>query len=168
MWQAFRSWSRIRKITVGGALALAVIQLVPYGREHRNPRVTAEPAWDAPETRAMAVRRCFDCHSNQTHWPWYAGVAPLSWLIQHHVDEGRHELNFSEWDRRQSESWQAAVETSTGDMPVFGYLSLHPEARLTPAEVRRLAQGLLNTVAKDPPGGAPLVGAVADDEVQDD
>src|SRR5215216_1353338 len=79
-----------------------VLQLVPYGRRHDNPPTTREPAWDDPTTRALAVRACFDCHSNETRWPWYSYVAPVSWLTQRDVDEGRRELNFSEWDRQQA------------------------------------------------------------------
>ena len=59
--------------------AVVVMQLVPYGRDHSNPPVTAEPNWDSPETRALFKRACFDCHSNETVWPWYAYVAPFSW-----------------------------------------------------------------------------------------
>ena len=62
-------------IVIVGFLA---IQLVPYGRTHTNPPVTAEPAWDSPQTRALAVRACFDCHSNETVWPWYTSIAPIS------------------------------------------------------------------------------------------
>src|SRR4030042_2927111 len=58
----------------------AVIQAVPYGRDHSNPPVRQEPAWDSPATRALAVDACFDCHSNQHSWPWYSNIAPISWL----------------------------------------------------------------------------------------
>ena len=57
---------------------LLLIQLVPYGRNHANPPVRQEPAWDSPQTRELAVRACYDCHSNQTAWPWYTNVAPIS------------------------------------------------------------------------------------------
>jgi mono/diheme cytochrome c family protein len=168
MSKLWKSWSRARKLAFGVAVTAVVIQAVPYGRGRGNPPVQAEPAWDTPETRDLAVRRCFDCHSNETRWPWYAAVAPLSWFIQHHVDEGRRELNFSEWNRPQHDVYEAAITTRNGEMPVFGYLSLHPEARMTEAELKRLAQGLLNTVAKNPPGGADSVrGAAADSGLDD-
>lgn len=79
---------------VGG---FVLMQLVSYGRNHTNPPVVSEPTWDSPETRALAVRACYDCHSNETVWPWYTNVAPVSWLIQREVAEGREELNFSTW-----------------------------------------------------------------------
>ena len=77
-------------LRVGGFVVLVVvlfglIQLVPVQRT--NPPVVAEPPWDSPETRALAVRACFDCHSNETVWPWYAYVAPVSWLVAHDTDE---------------------------------------------------------------------------------
>ncbi|HEX2864506.1 MAG TPA: heme-binding domain-containing protein, partial [Deinococcales bacterium] len=78
--------------------AFLLIQLVPYGRAHAAPAVTGEPAWPAG-ARQLAVRACFDCHSNQTVWPWYSNIAPVSWLVQHDVDEGRHWLNFSQWNQ---------------------------------------------------------------------
>src|SRR5690348_15393640 len=96
---------RRRRVLVWGALALvgifALMQAVPYGRSHSNPPVTAEPKWNSPQTRALAVRACFDCHSNQTKWRWYSNIAPVSWLVQRDVDGGRGTLNFSEWNRPQ-------------------------------------------------------------------
>lgn len=77
------------------------IQAVLYGRQHSNPPVVAEPKWDAPQTRSLAARACFDCHSNETVWPWYSNFAPISWLVQRDVDEGRRALNFSEEPRAE-------------------------------------------------------------------
>jgi Haem-binding domain len=78
--------------------------------------VSAEPAWDSPKTRALAVTACFDCHSNETAWPWYTNVAPMSWLTQRDVDEGRDALNFSEWDRPQDAEDVSEV-IREGEMP---------------------------------------------------
>jgi hypothetical protein len=119
-----------------------VAQAVPYGRSHRNPPVVAEPSWNSPATRVLAERACFDCHSNQTRWPWYSHVAPMSWLVQNHVDEGRRVLNFSEWNRGNSEAGEAAETVREGEMPPRSYVLLHPEARLTDAEREQLARGL--------------------------
>jgi hypothetical protein len=74
---------------IGAVILLVGIQVIPYGRSHTNPPVTGEPAWDSPKTRELAVRACYDCHSNQTVWPWYSHIAPISWLVQQDVDEGR-------------------------------------------------------------------------------
>lgn len=125
-----------------GVLGLLVlIQLVPYGRDHQNPDVVAEPSWDSPQTRDLAVRACFDCHSNETTWPWYSNIAPLSWLIQRDVDEGREHLNFSEWNRRQR-SGESAETVREGEMPPPYYTVTHPNARLSDSEMQALAQGL--------------------------
>ena len=125
---------------------LAAAQLVPYGHAHSNPPVVREPAWNTPETRALAERACFDCHSNQTKWPWYASIAPVSWLVQDHVDEGRAILNFSEWDKPYEEASEAAETLQEGEMPVAGYTWLHPEADLSPAEKATLIAGLTATL----------------------
>ena len=121
---------------------LIVAQFVPYGRDHRNPPVVAEPTWNSSTTRALVERACFDCHSNQTHWPWYSHVAPMSWLVQDHVDEGRRELNFSEWSGASSEAREAAETVRDGEMPPRSYLLLHPEARLSDQEIQVLIDGL--------------------------
>lgn len=121
--------------------AIVVMQLVPYGRDHSNPPVSAEPKWDSPETRALFKRACFDCHSNETTWPWYANVAPVSWLVQNDVDGGREHLNFSEWDRAQRHAGDVAFETRNGDMPPWFYLPMHPDAKLSDAEVKALMDG---------------------------
>ncbi len=104
------------------------LQLVPYGRDHVNPSRRAEPDWDRAETRALAVRACFDCHSNETTWPWYAHVAPVSWLLQRDVEEGRRALNFSEWDQPRQEAEDLAETVATGEMPPWLYRVTHPEA----------------------------------------
>jgi hypothetical protein len=143
-----RPW--IRKVLLAISIAIvgafAVIQLVPYGRDHTNPPVVAEPAWDRPSTRALAVRACFDCHSNETRWPWYSHVAPISWLLQRHVDEGRRVLNFSEWHRTYEEEGESAETVLENEMPLASYELMHPAARLTEAEKRELADGLTATL----------------------
>ena len=95
-----RRWKSLFAIATVAVLGLVLVaQLIPYGRNHRNPPIVAEPTWNSPSTRALAERACFDCHSNETRWPWYSHVAPTSWLVQNHVDEGREVLNFSDWNR---------------------------------------------------------------------
>lgn len=129
-------------ILVGGFL---LVQLFPYGRAHANPAVVQEPDWPDPQTLALAERACFDCHSNETAWPWYSNVAPVSWLVQRDVDEGRHALNFSEWGMSAEEGEEGeemAEAVYSGEMPPAVFLITHPEARLTDAEKQQLAQGL--------------------------
>jgi len=127
------------------AVALAS-QVVPYGRDHANPPVTREPAWDSPGTRELAKRACFDCHSSETEWPVYASIAPVSWLVQHDVTEGRGALNFSEWHRAQEGAKDASQEVLQREMPPATYRFVHAHARLTAAEMERLANGLVKTL----------------------
>lgn len=137
-------------IGLGLLAALLAIQLVPYGRDHRNPAVRSEPPWDSPATRDLAKQACFDCHSNETAWPAYASIAPASWLVQHDVDEGRAVLNFSEWQRPQEEATEASEVLLEGEMPPAAYQLMHAHARLGRADRDRLAQGLAKTL-----GGSP-------------
>jgi mono/diheme cytochrome c family protein len=124
---------------------LTLIQAVPYGRDHTNPPVVAEPAWDSARTRELAAVACFDCHSNETRWPWYSNVAPLSWSIQSEVDGGRDELNYSEFDPAEDHFAESAKSVRDGEMPPGKYLLLHPDARLSSAEEQELIGGLVAT-----------------------
>jgi mono/diheme cytochrome c family protein len=147
-----RKWI-LRGILVLVAL-LAVIQLVPYGRDHSRSPVTREIAWDSARTRALAKDACYDCHSNLTEWPWYSNIAPISWLVYADVQSGRSTLNFSEWDKPQESGSSDIVEAARGgSMPPWQYKPLHPAGRLTAAEREALARGLEQTLAKDPPIG---------------
>jgi hypothetical protein len=137
------SWSRALAALV---VVFVAIQVVPYGRDHENPPVIEEPLWDSQGTRALAVRACFDCHSNETTWPVYASVAPVSWLVQHDVDEGREYLNFSEWNRPQEDAHEAGEHTRDGSMPLRPYQLAHAHARLTNQEREALATGLDRTL----------------------
>lgn len=140
-------WAKLGSAVLIGGLLL--IQLVPYGRDHDNPAAVAEPSWDSSQTRELTVRACFDCHSNETVWPWYSYIAPVSWLVQRDVDEGREELNFSEWNRPQEEAEESAETVREGSMPPRTYLLTHPEARLTDTELAALADGLAATLGED-------------------
>jgi mono/diheme cytochrome c family protein len=138
----------VKRLALGIGLAVVLgflaIQLVPYGHNHTNPPVLSEPAWDSAATRATAVVTCFDCHSNQTVWPWYSNVAPMSWLVQHDVDEGRQALNFSEWGNGQ-EGGESAEAVSEGQMPPFSYTLTHPNAKLSAADRAAFIRGLVAT-----------------------
>jgi mono/diheme cytochrome c family protein len=144
---------KLKKIVVTAGIAfvalLVLIQLIPLSRE--DPPVTREVRWDSPQTRELAQQACFDCHSNETVWPWYAYVAPLSWQVVHHVNDGRRHLNFSEWDHPNENQRRIVEEISSGRMPSWDYLLLHPEAKLTQAEQQALIDGLKQTLANDPP-----------------
>ena len=129
-------------IIAAAILLFGAIQLIPYGHNHNNPDVVAEPQWNDQSTRDLAVRACYDCHSNETTWPWYADLAPISWLVQRDVEEGRRALNFSEWGTAGRRAFEAAEIVAEGEMPPFYYAFMHPGAVLTNAERQALAQGL--------------------------
>jgi hypothetical protein len=95
----------------------------------------AEPLRESEAGKVLA-QACGNCHSNQTAWPWYSHVAPVSWWIQSHVRKGREEFNFSKWTSYSARQRRAKLDSicgliSTGRMPPWSYTMLHPEARLT-------------------------------------
>jgi len=148
--------SRLRHWTPRVLLALcaavAALQLVPYGRAHGNPPVRSQPSWDSPRTKQLFAQACGACHSNLTRWPWYSNVAPVSWLVQHDVNEGRSRFNVSEWRQQaQPEAGDAAEVVRSGEMPPLQFRLAHPEARLSSAERAALAAGLERTFAAGPP-----------------
>jgi len=146
-------WRWIRWGLIGAIALFLAIQLVPYGRSHDNPPTTAEPKWASTRVRALTKNACFDCHSNETTWPWYSNVAPVSWMVQHDVDSGRSTLNFSEGNQPQEADPDDIVEVvKSGEMPPWYYRIAHPKSRLSSAEKATLAAGLAQTVRNSPPG----------------
>ncbi|WP_167599221.1 heme-binding domain-containing protein [Chlorobaculum sp. 24CR] len=126
-------------------VVLILIQLIP-GPSHENPPVTGTPQWDSPRTAELFKRACANCHSNETVWPWYSTVAPLSWIINLDVSVGRSKLNVSEWGRTgKNDGDEAAGALRKGKMPPWFYMPAHPEAKLTAAEKDELVNGLVAT-----------------------
>jgi hypothetical protein len=120
------------------AVLFALIQLFPVS--HSNPPVSSDPRALAPIS-GMLKRACYDCHSNQTGWPWYSFVAPASWVVSRHITEARQHLNFSEWDAYASDPETAAHklaevadQVASGKMAPWYYRVTHPAARLNRAE----------------------------------
>ena len=139
-----------KKITIwfviGIVLLGLLIQLIPLPGRGNNPPVVAEPKWDGPQTAALVKRACYDCHSNETVWPWYSYVAPVSWLVYNDTMEGRSRLNFSEWNRPQRGAGEMVRAIQDGRMPPAIYLPMHPSAQLTSAEKQQLINGLTNSL----------------------
>ena len=142
--------ARIAAIAVG---LFCVAQLIPYGRDHTNPLKLAEPEWDSPGTRTLFFRGCHDCHSNETSWPWYSFVAPISWLVQHDVNEGRSHFNVSEWGHGKQHGDEAAKMIRDEEMPLWYYRPLHSNARLSPKELKEFITGLEKTFGSESAGG---------------
>lgn len=135
-------------LVIVGVVAFVALQLVPVSRD--NPPVVREVRWDSPETRALAERACFDCHSNETKFPWYASIAPPSLLLSRHITEGRDNMNFSDWDNYYLDYDEIEEQIVEGKMPPRSYLLMHPEAQLNDAEKQQLLAGFRATTDADP------------------
>lgn len=124
-------------------LAFGVLQLFPVDTSvppDSDPLVIQDA-----QIASIVDRACSDCHTNNTRWPWYARVAPASWLLARHVREGREELNLSAWGelaiRRQYSKLGEVIEyVESGEMPLRSYTWGHPEARLTDADRQALVE----------------------------
>ena len=147
MDQPKQNWKRTIGIGAVIIVVLAIaIQLIPVDRT--NPTIVSEPNWDSPATRALAKDACFDCHSNETVWPWYSKIAPVSWLTWRDVEEGRDHLNFSDWDNQHVRAGEIAEVIDEGEMPPWFYVIMHPEAKLSDSEKQALIDGLLATTGQ--------------------
>ena len=136
----------LKWIVIIGIVGFLGLQLVPYGRNHVNPPVVSEPNWDSQATRDLAVRACYDCHSNETVWPWYSNIAPVSWLVQKDVDSGRRHLNFSDWANVREPN-EIIEMVQGGYMPPAQYTLMHKDAVFTAAEKDAFINGIRATIA---------------------
>jgi mono/diheme cytochrome c family protein len=145
-------------VVAAGAALFLLIQIIPIGPQRTNPPVVAEPKWDSSKTRALAKRACFDCHSNETKWPWYSRITPVSWLLANDVLNARAAFNFSDWHAGDMRSAAMDAQINSGRMPLPQYLLIHPTARFTDTEKQQLIAGLTATLASEtvkPPSTAP-------------
>jgi mono/diheme cytochrome c family protein len=133
-------------VFTAGLIVFVLIQLVPFGHNHTNPPVVQEPNWDSPATRQMAKDYCFQCHSNETQWPWYSNIAPASWLVYNDVAEGRREFNFSDWGNNPGEPDEMVEQIQSGGMPPIQYWIFHPSSRLNAAQKEAFINGLQATI----------------------
>ncbi|MFY0600380.1 MAG: heme-binding domain-containing protein [Cyclobacteriaceae bacterium] len=125
---------------------LILIQLFPGEKpetSQENPGDIHNEVLIDPLVSDILKKACYDCHSNETKYPWYASVAPVSWLVIHDVEEGRGELNFSEWatfsaKRKNHKLEEIAEEVEEGEMPMKIYTFTHEEARLSEEETEKL------------------------------
>jgi Haem-binding domain len=146
---ARRRWVRLAAILAG---VVAALQFVPIDRT--NPPVTSEIHASAA-VDAVLRRSCYDCHSNETVWPWYSRVAPISFVVSRDVHQGRHHLNFSTWGEYDSVRQAKSVreiwkQVSTGEMPMSIYLPFHPHARLGDPDKAALEAWAKSVAAANP------------------
>ena len=124
-------WKKYLSIILLAVLVL--IQFKPVDRS--NPEVTGEIN-PPEEVKRILKTSCYNCHSHETVYPWYSYVAPVSWLVEHDVNEAREELNFSTWNsytekkkkKKIEEIWE---EIEEDEMPLWFYEIVHPESRLS-------------------------------------
>lgn len=141
-----RKWSKRVLLT----LLIVFVGLQFIRIDKNNPKV--EQAKDfiaitqpSEEIENMLRTACYDCHSNETKYPWYTNVAPVSFWIKHHIDEGREHLNFSEWgdyseDKRNHKLHECEEETEEGEMPLSSYTLTHGDAKLSSEQKEELAE----------------------------
>jgi len=136
----------LKWVLIIGVVCLVIAQF--FGPAKTNPASDATQSIEArlqvtPQAAAIMDRSCNDCHSNKTRWPWYSNVAPVSWFVIDHVNEGRENINFSEWGKyspRDSDSLlrQMCREVRAGVMPLSSYTPLHPGSKLSAEDVKTL------------------------------
>ncbi len=133
--------ARLRTGVFVGLLALCSIAVHPFGsvKVAQRQAVPAGGLKVPPEIAAVLKRSCMDCHSNQTAWPWYSYVAPVSWLVERDVRRGRDHMNLSEWNqydftRQEKLLADIASAVKNSEMPVPQYTLIHRDAKLSGAE----------------------------------
>lgn len=138
----------IAGVVVVGFVLLQLVGFIVPSLARTNPPVTYQVQWDSAEIEQMVRKTCYDCHSNETVWPWYAYVAPVSWLVVNDVNEGRSNLNFST-GQGEIEAEDLIRQIERGQMPPANYRSMHPDANLTQADKETLIQGIRASLPGD-------------------
>jgi mono/diheme cytochrome c family protein len=129
-------------------IGFLLIQLIPFGHDHTNPPTVSEPNWSSPQARALVKEHCFQCHSNETAWPWYSNVAPGSWLIAYDVTAGRRQFNFSDWKSNPGELDEMVGAIQEGEMPPIQYWIVHPNSKMNAQQKQELIAALQSSVSK--------------------
>lgn len=142
-----------RKLLIGIALLFVAIQFIPV--ELNQSETTSKNDFittlnPPTEIANMLKTSCYDCHSNNTKYPWYDKIAPVSFVVKHHIDEAKEELNFSEWNtfsdkRKQHKLDEIIEETEEGEMPIKAYTIMHGEAKLSLKQLEQL-KNWINTI----------------------
>lgn len=137
------------------AIIIGILVLIQFIRiDKTNPQFDIKYDYFSTVNTPDEVQRilkesCYDCHSNETNYPWYSNVSPVSWLLKSHVNEGREHMNFSEWGQYTAGQKNKLVEESMEEikenkMPLKSYTLMHPESKLTPQEKVTILNWLLS------------------------
>jgi len=150
-----KKWLKIALIVI--VVFLVVAQFIRPS--HVNPPIDPTKTLFAttpvpPNVQGILERSCNDCHSNNTVYPWYNKVAPVSWLLASDVNDGRHAMNFSEWatysqKKRLHRLKDICDQVKQGDMPLWFYLPLHPKAKLAPGDVGAICTWASNEAMRE-------------------
>lgn len=146
----------VKKIMMGLLVALVAIQFI-HPAKNINPEMSAQhiaKTYQVPDSvQHILEKACYDCHSNNTKYPWYNNIQPVAWWLNNHVQEGKEELNFSEFGtyplkRQSGKLKKAAHEVEDGGMPMSSYTWIHKDAILTPAE-KELFMAWANSLSRE-------------------
>ena len=148
----------IKIVALAVVLLFVLIQFVRPDRNNPpvNPNDTLEASMQVPDNvKAVLARSCADCHSNDTYYPWYSNISPVSWFLANHIKDGRKELNFSEWNtynaRKKAKKLEEVCEqVDMGDMPLPSYLWIHRDASLSDEDRKVLCDWANSERAKAP------------------
>lgn len=146
----------MKKIIFWIAVVFVGIQLIPIDRENKpvNKEDNFVDIYKTPENiKAILKNACYDCHSNETEYPTYSYIAPISWTIKDHINDGREHLNFSEWGSYNKDLKQNAIEKTISNvrdlqMPLPSYIGYHPKANLTTKQRKALENYFINQQIK--------------------
>lgn len=137
-----------KKIAIGFLILLLGIQFIRIDKT--NPPLIEGAdiiSIESPNEEVQAILKtsCYDCHSNEVKYPWYTNVAPISWFVGHHIEEGREHLNFSEWgnysqEKKEHKLEELVEEVEEGEMPLNSYTWMHSEATLSEEQVILLTE----------------------------
>ena len=134
-------------------IVLIVLVVIFVGMQAIRPTLSNPPVDESqtintrtqitPQVASILDRSCRDCHTSKTVWPWYTQIAPVSWWLSNHVNDGRRNLNLSEWgklapDRQDRKLRQICDEVSDGVMPLSSYTPMHPAAKLSDQDKKTL------------------------------
>lgn len=138
----------LKNISLGLLVVFVLMQLIridksnPEGDHQNDISVLKRPD---PEITTILKNACYDCHSNEVYYPWYSNVAPISWWIKHHVNEGREHLNFSEWGtynpKKSDHKLEECIEMlEEKEMPLYSYTLIHKPANISDAQRTKLIE----------------------------
>jgi len=130
-------------------LVFVIFQFIPYGKDKTNPKTDKAFEITASENiKNILKKSCYDCHSNETKWPWYSYIAPISWSIFDHVKHGRRAVNFNEWENytkdKKLKIKKSIFRTVRNAMPLSQYTFIHTDAKLNKKDIKDIQNWVSN------------------------